>query len=124
MEERDLSLQLFAAGWQIYEVGHLRVFHDTDLKHHQSPEITSGIIANVGLFAFLHYPFVGWARGFLQLGNKIFYCIRMGRIGGICSGLLSIPGECYRNRKYRRPIPWQTLKKFHHFKRTGVLSKI
>ena len=63
MEERDLSLQLFEAGWQIYEAGNLRVFHDTDLKHHQSSEITSGIIANVGLYAFLHYPFIGWGLG-------------------------------------------------------------
>ena len=56
MEEYDLSLQLFAAGWEIYEAGDLRVFHDTDLKHHQSAEVTSGVIANVGLYAFLHYP--------------------------------------------------------------------
>jgi GT2 family glycosyltransferase len=123
MEETDVSLQLFAAGWHIYEAGDLRVFHDTELKHHQSSEITSGTIANVGLYAFLHYPFIGWGRGFLQLSNKVFYCIRMGRIGGICSGLFSIPGECYRNRQYRKPIPWQTLKEFHHFKRTGVRSK-
>jgi ABC-type Na+ efflux pump permease subunit len=54
-----LSLQLFAAGWQIYEAGDLSVYHDTELKHHQSPEITSGYIANAGLFAFLNYPIVG-----------------------------------------------------------------
>jgi GT2 family glycosyltransferase len=124
MEEMDLSIQLFEAGWQILQAGNLRVFHDTELKHHQSSEITSGTIANVGLYAFLHYPFIGWGRGFLQLSNKVFYCIRMGRIGGICSGLFSIPGECYRNRQYRKPILWQTLKEFHHFKRTGVLSTI
>src|SRR5262249_20271382 len=51
MEECDLSLQLFAAGWQMYEAGNLRVFHDTDLRHHQSTEITSGVITNVGLCA-------------------------------------------------------------------------
>jgi len=119
MEENDLSLQLFGAGWQIYVAGNLRVFHNTELKHHQSPEITSGSIANVGLFAFLHYPFVGWGRGFLQLGNKVFYFIRIGRIGGISAGLLSIPGKCYRNRQYRKPIPWRALKKFHHFSKTG-----
>src|SRR5262249_43943375 len=37
MEECDLSLQLFAMGWQIYETGDLRVFHNTELKHHRSP---------------------------------------------------------------------------------------
>src|SRR5262249_10936470 len=36
MEESDLSLQLFAAGWQICEARELRVFHDSDLAHHQS----------------------------------------------------------------------------------------
>jgi GT2 family glycosyltransferase len=123
LEESDLSLQLFEAGWQIYEAGDLRVFHDTELKHHQASEITSGTIANVGLYVFLHYPFIGWGRGLLQLSNKVFYCIRMGRIGGICSGLFRIPGECYRNRQHRKPIPWQTLKEFHHFNRTGVRSK-
>jgi GT2 family glycosyltransferase len=124
MEETDLSLQLFEAGWQIYEAGNLRVFHDTELKHHRSPEITSGMIANLGLFTFLHYPFIGWGRGFLQLANQIFYFIRVGRIGGICSGVLSIPGECYRNRRYRKPVRWQTLKKFHHFNRTGPSSSV
>ena len=60
MEETDVSLQLFAAGWDIYHAGRLRVFHDTDLAHHDSPEIVSGYVANVGLFAFLNYPVVGW----------------------------------------------------------------
>jgi glycosyltransferase involved in cell wall biosynthesis len=117
MEESDLSLQLYAAGWQIYESGELRVFHDTDLIHHESPEITSGVIANVGLFAFLHYPISGWGWGILQLANKVAYCIRMGRVRGICSGVFSIPGDCYRNRQYRKPVTAQTLRKFLHFHR-------
>lgn len=121
MEELDLSLQLFEAGWPIYQAGELRVFHDTELKHHQSPEITSGSIANVGLYAFLHYPIIGWGWGLLQLANKIGYCIRMGRIGGICSGIFNIPRDCYRYRQYRRPIQWQTLKAFLYFGRTGKL---
>jgi GT2 family glycosyltransferase len=59
MEETDLSIQLFAAGWDIYEAGDLRVFHDTELKHHESPKITAGHIANTGLCAFLNYPMLG-----------------------------------------------------------------
>jgi GT2 family glycosyltransferase len=120
MEEMDLSLQLFEAGWQIFQTGNLRVFHDTELKHHQSPEITSGAIANVALYAFLHYPFIGWGWGFLQVANKIAYCIRRGRIRGICTGLFSIPGDCYRNRQYRKPVQWHTLRRFINFNRTGV----
>ena len=119
MEESDLSLQLFAAGWQIYEVGDLRVFHDTDLEHHRSAEVTSGAVTNVGLYAFLHYPLIVWGLGLVQVANKVAYCIRMGRIGGICSGLLLIGVECFRYRRYRKPIAWQTLKRFLRFRRTG-----
>jgi GT2 family glycosyltransferase len=120
MEEMDLSLQLFEVGWHILQAGNLRVFHDTDLKHHQSPEITSGTIANVGLYVFLHYPLVGWGWGIMQMANKIAYCIRMGRIRGICSGLFRIPGDCYCNHKYRKPVAWHTLRRFLRFCRTGV----
>ena len=120
MEEHDLSLQLFAAGWQIYEAGNLRVFHDTDLRHHQSPEITSGAIANTGLYAFLHYPLIGWGLGVVQVANKVAYCIRTSRVRGIWSGIARMPVECYRHRHYRKPVPWRTLRRFLHFRKTGV----
>ena len=120
MEECDLSLQLFATGWQIYEAQGLRVFHDTDLKHHQSAEITSGVISNVGLFAFLNYPIIGWGWGLLQVANKVAFCIWMGRVRGIFSGILRIPADCYRYRRYRKPISWKIVKRFLHFSRTGV----
>jgi GT2 family glycosyltransferase len=120
MEEDDVSLQLFAVGWQIYEAADLRVYHDTELKHHQLPEITSGRVANVGLFAFLNYPVIGWGWGFLQLANIIAFSVRMGRISGLLSGILSIPTDCYRNRRYRNPIAWKTVRKFLRFRRTGV----
>ena len=121
MEESDVSLQLFVAGWHIYEAGSLRVFHDTDRKHHDSPEITSGTITNVGLYAFLHYPAAGWGWGLAQLANTTVDSIRRGRMRGICSGFAHIPLDCYRNRQHRKPIPWHTLKRFLDFRRTGVL---
>jgi hypothetical protein len=121
MEEMDLSMQLFAIGWKIFQARTLRVFHDTELKHHQSAEITSGSIANVALFAFLHYPIVGWGLGLLQMGSKILYLIRMRRSSGICTGLLSVPIDCYRNRHYRKPLRWNTIKNFVYFNRTGRL---
>jgi hypothetical protein len=121
MEELDLSLQLFAAGWQIYESGDLRVFHDTDLKHHQSPEVTSGVITNVGLYAFLHYPISAWGWGVAQVANKVAYCIRKGRVRGILSGIFRIPRECYRNRRYRKPIARLTLNRFLLSGRTGAI---
>jgi GT2 family glycosyltransferase len=120
MEERDLSLQLFAAGWQIYEVGHLRVFHDTDLKHHQSAEVTSAAITNTGLYAFIHYPIIAWGVGLLQLANKIAYSLQMGRTGGISSGLLRIPADCYRHRQYRKPLQWRALKEYLRFVRKAA----
>ena len=120
IEESDLSLQLFAAGWQICEAGQLRVFHDSDLAHHQSPEVTSGVIANVGLFAYLNYPIIGWGWGLVQVANKVVYCIRMGRIRGICSGIFQIPIDCYRYRRYRNPIAWKTIKEFLYRRRSGL----
>jgi GT2 family glycosyltransferase len=120
MEESDLSLQLFVAGWHIHEAGSLRVFHDTDLRHHHTPELTSGVIENVGLYAFLHYPMIGCGLGLAQLANKIAYCVRVGRLRGIWSGICRIPIECYRNRSYRKPVDWKTLRRFLHFRKTGV----
>jgi GT2 family glycosyltransferase len=122
MEESELSLQLFAAGWEIYESGHLRVFHDTDLGHRESAEITSGTITNVGVCAFLNYPIIGWGWGLAQVANLVVWSIRTGHIRGICSGILRIPADCYRNRQYRNPIAWQTLKLFRHFNRTGIIQ--
>jgi GT2 family glycosyltransferase len=117
MEELDVALQLFVAGWQMMKAEELRVFHDTELKHHRSAEITAGSISNVALYGFLHYPVKAWGLVVAQLGSKVFYCVRTGRFGGVLSGLLQIPGDCYRNRMHRRPIPWETLKKYLEFRR-------
>jgi len=122
MEESDLSLQLFVAGWQIYECGDLRVFHDTELKHHESAEITAASITNIGLYAFLHYPVIGWGWGLLQLANKVMYCIRRARFSGICAGLARIPVDCYQFRRYRRPVPYRTIRQFLGFCRANVID--
>jgi GT2 family glycosyltransferase len=121
MEENDLSLQLFAASWQIFHAGNLRVFHDTDRSHHNSPEITSATLTNIGLCAFLNYPVIAWGWGLAQVANLAVCSLRMGRIRGISSGICAIPRECIRNRQYRKPIAWRTLRKFLHFRRTGVI---
>jgi GT2 family glycosyltransferase len=124
MEETDLSLQLFATGWKIYQSGKLRVFHDTNLNHHQTPEITCGVIKNAGLFVFVNYPLALWGWGFLQLINLLAFCIRMGRFRGICSGILQIPFDCYLNRRYRRPVPSKILKSFLRFRRTNAWASV
>jgi GT2 family glycosyltransferase len=120
MEETDLSIQLFAAGWQIYRAGDLRVFHDADLRHHETPDINAGGITNVGLFVFLHFPVNRWGYGLLQVANRVAYSIRMGRIRGICAGIIRILPNCYSNRQHRKPIEWQTLKRFLELRRTSA----
>jgi GT2 family glycosyltransferase len=124
MEETDVALQFFAAGWEIYHAGSLRVFHDTDLAHHDSPEIVSGYIANVGLFAFLHYPVIRWYQGLLQVLSVVVFSFRMGRIRGIGSGLYLIALDCYNNRHHRKPIAWETVRRFLQFRRTDAESKL
>jgi glycosyltransferase involved in cell wall biosynthesis len=122
MEENDLSIQFFVRGWDVIHTDCLRVFHDTELKHHESAEITSGVITNVALFAFLHYPSIAWGRGLAQLTNIIWDSIRKRRLRGILSGIARIPTDCYRNRHHRNPVPRQTLKKYLHFRRTGSIG--
>jgi hypothetical protein len=119
MEETDVALQLFSSGWQIYESGELRVFHDTSLAHHNSPHITAGTITNLGLFVFLNYPIVLWSWGLLQFANLFVSFVRVGRTRGLLIGILRIPNECYRNRKYRRAAKLMTIVEFLHLRRNG-----
>jgi hypothetical protein len=123
IEELDLSLQLFVSGCQMMRARELRVFHDTDFEHRYSSEITSGSIMNVALYAFLNYPMMASGLGMLQLGNKVAYCLRRGRIGGIIPGLLQIPADCWRNRMYRKPVPLNVLQRYLRFCRTGRLPE-
>lgn len=118
MEETDLSIQFFASGWNIYDVGQLRVLHDTDLKHHASCAINAGSITNTGLFVFLHYPISHWGFGLLQVANRVVYLIRVKRYRGIFSGIAQIPVDCYRHRRFRRPLDWVTIKRFLDFRHT------
>lgn len=118
IEEADLSLQLFRVGWTIYESGQLRVFHDTDLVHHRSAEVTSAAITNVALNAFLHYPLLAWGWAAVQVFGKVIYCVRMRRFSGILRGIWSIPGACWRNRRFRRPVSWRTLVTYLTFRRS------
>lgn len=117
LEENDIALQLFSSGWDIYESGELRVFHDTELRHHESPEITAGTAANIALFAFLNYPVVLWGWGALQLANFARYCLGAGRRRGLLEGLMRVPADCYRNRRHRRPVALPTLIRFLRLRR-------
>ncbi len=105
LEETDLSLQLFAKGYNIYQSGELRVFHDTELRHHQDQETVQYVIANSALLAFLRYPVWLWGWGLLQLGSTIAYSLRVGRWRGVIPGVLRIPSDCLTFWRSRRSIP-------------------
>jgi GT2 family glycosyltransferase len=109
MEESDISLQLLAAGWQIFEAGSLRVRHDTEFDHRYSREIVSATITNVGLCAYLHFPLSAWPCAVARVSKIVLYCLRNGQFRGVCSGIINIPIECYRNRRFRKPVGWRTL---------------
>ncbi len=105
LEERDLSLQLHTAGQQIRFCNDLRVFHDTELTHHNRPEITAATIQNAALLAWLRYPISLWMYGALQVANVIWFMACQRRFAGIASGLWGTPASLWRFRHLRRPLP-------------------
>jgi GT2 family glycosyltransferase len=112
LEETDLSLQLYAAGWKIVDSRELRVFHDTDRQHHDAPEVTSGQITNLGLGIFLNYPLSAWGLGLLQLGNAVRDAVNRRRYRGIVAGLARIPGDCIRYSAMRSPVSRSILRDY------------
>ena len=117
LEETDVALQLFAKGCNIYESGELRVFHDTELRHHQSPEITECVVANVALLAWLRYPPWLWTWALLQLCSVIVFCVRVGRWRGIVPGLIRIPRDCVEFRRFRKTLPSRSVIGYLKFRR-------
>lgn len=105
LEESDLALQLFADGYRIFESRELRVFHDTELRHHDSSEVTECVVANVAVLAFVRYPAWLWGWGLLQLASTIAFCLISGRWRGVLAGLGRIPNDCWSFRQRRRPLP-------------------
>lgn len=124
MEEVDLALRLHAQGGRILRTPWLRVFHDTDLKHHASPEVTAGSIANLALLAYLRYPPALWLVGFGQCGNRILWLLRNGRRRGIASGLLMIPGHLHSNRRYRQIVTASQLRSYLALRRSSIPEDI
>lgn len=117
MEETDIALQLFAAGWKILASCDLRVVHDTDGSHRDTPEIVGQSLNNIALFAFLNYPVALWSWGVLQAMNCAAFYLRRGKYAGLLAGLLRIPGDCYRHRVYRRPLPFSSVVEFLRLRR-------
>jgi GT2 family glycosyltransferase len=104
MEEVDLAIRLHSRGGKILTTPWLRVFHNTDLKHHAAPSVTAGSIANLALLAYLRYPVSLWGIGLGQCANRLVWLLRHGRRRGILKGLTMIPAHLRRNRQYRLPL--------------------
>jgi GT2 family glycosyltransferase len=109
MEEADVALQFLDHGWQILESFNLRVFHDTQLTHHNNPSINAAHIANIALLAYLRYPFNYCPLGILQVLNRIRYAASVGRWNGISQGLWEIPHLLWHYRHQRHPVQINTL---------------
>jgi GT2 family glycosyltransferase len=109
MEEADVALQFLDHGWQILESSNLRVFHDTQLVHHNNPAINAAHIANTALLAYLRYPTIYFPLGILQVLNRIKYAASVGRWEGISKGLFSIPQLIWKYRYQRDPVKVNTL---------------
>lgn len=104
MEEEDLALRLLDRGQSIMKCPSLRVFHDTDLGHHSSASITSGVISNLALLVALRYPPRYWPYGVGQVANRVLWSVRNKRLAGVVSGLARIPMHLWRHRHQRKLV--------------------
>jgi len=120
MEEVDLALRLHSQGGKILTTPWLRVFHNTDLKHHGDPRVTAGSIANLALLAYLRYPVSLWGVGVGQCANRLLWLLRHGRRRGIVKGVTMIPGHVWENHRYRAPVSWSVVRSYLALRRAPV----
>jgi GT2 family glycosyltransferase len=121
MEEVDLSLRLHAIGWQVVESQWLRVFHDTNLEHHDRAQVTAASIANQALLAYLRYPITLWWLGVAQCFSRVVWLIRHQRLSGIGSGILMIPRLIKVNHLYRQTVSSESLQSYISLRRGAVV---
>lgn len=117
MEEIDLSLRLHDLNWKILYSPWLRVFHNTELKHHSSAKITAASIANQALLAYLRYPISHWGLGTAQCLNRIKWLIQHQRFRGIVTGVATVPNLIRQHQAQRQPISAQSLRSFLQLRR-------
>jgi hypothetical protein len=98
----------FAAGWRICQLGALQVFHDMDLKHHNSPVICG----------CQHHEFLpSLPRGAASYGQGMISCGTTS-LPRIIASFLVIPLDRYRLRHYRDPADRVVLSRFF-----GLISR-
>ena len=120
MEEVDLAIRLHSQGRKILTTPWLRVFHNTDLKHHGDPRVTAGSIANLALLAYLRYPVSLWGIGVVQCANRLWWLLQHGRRRGIVKGVTMIPGHVWENHRYRAPVSKQVVRSYLALRRAPV----
>ncbi|TAE60381.1 MAG: glycosyltransferase family 2 protein [Nostocales cyanobacterium] len=120
MEEVDLSLRLHDLGWKILESSNLRVFHNTQLEHHNNPKITAASIANLMLLTYLRYPVVLWWLGIAQCMNRIIWLVKYGRTSGILAGIFTIPNLIQHHYHLRHAISYKSLISYLHLRKNPI----
>ena len=124
MEEVDLAIRLHSRGGKILTTPWLRVFHNTDLKHHGDPQVTASSIANLALLAYLRYPVSLWVIGFGQCVNRLRWLLRTGRRRGILRGLTMIPAHLWANHHYRSPVSGSVVRSYLALRRRPVVVSL
>lgn len=124
MEEVDLALRLHSRGGKILTTSWLRVFHNTDLRHHAEPEVTAGSIANLALLAYLRYPVSLWAIGAGQCANRLLWLLRHGRYRGILKGITMIPAHLRAHHRYRLPLSKRAVRSYLALRRAPVSQNL
>lgn len=104
MEEVDLALQCRHLGWGILQSNQLRVFHNTTLTHHHTPQVTAASLSNQLLLMYLRYPLGAWWIGVGQVINRLRWLLRHGRSPGIFLGLFQSVPLIWQYRNRRRPV--------------------
>jgi GT2 family glycosyltransferase len=120
MEEVDFAIRLHAKGGKVLTSRWLRIFHNTDLKHHAAPVVTAASIANLALLAYLRYPVSLWAVGVGQCANRLLWLLRHGRRRGIFKGLAMIPSHLRANHRYRLPLSMRAVRSYLALRRVKL----
>ena len=123
MEEVDMALRLHADGKKILWTPWLRVFHDTDLKHHSAVVITAASISNLALLGYLRYPPSLWPTCIGQCLSRIIWLLKHCRWRGIISGIVMIPKHLRTYREYRDILPASAIRSFRALRRSVVETK-
>ena len=121
MEEVDVALRLHGHGGRVLRTPWLRVFHNTDRARHADPRVTAASISNLALLMYLRYPMVLWAVGVAQCVNRIQWLLRNGRQRGVTKGVVSIPSELLKQRRYRNRLSARTVWSYLELRRRGAV---